>query len=1109
MFRNEYSSRTNQMKQNFKKFCSSIFIFPIACFFYGATANNSLNAFNQTINHSSGFTENKGQIFGYDGLPHPEVKYVFEDGATQIFLMETGLTYQFKKVHYPKGYKDLMNDKGQIRDPEKMLEIQKQIRTETFRMDMTLVGANSHCEIRTEGKSLDYANFYNRDALDVHTYTKIIYRNVYPGIDWVVYSNDGGIKYDFVVHPNADPSLIKMQFDHQEDLRLNRDGSFALENSMGSIREEKPMSFQEGKSILSKFILHNNILSFEIDSYQTNKELIIDPALLWSTYYGNVGGDFGLSCATDLAGNVYLAGLTTSSTGIASGGHQNTWGTNSFDAFLVKFNSAGVRQWGTYYGGNGADEAFSCSTDGSGNVYLAGVTNSTNNIASGGHQNTIGGGQTDAFLVKFNSAGVRQWGTYYGGAGNDHAYSCSTDNSGNIYLAGTTTSGVDISSGGHQNSIGGSDDAFLIKFNGAGVRQWGTYYGGSGNDRGRSSSVDANGNVYLAGNTDSGNAIASGGFQNTSSGLNEGFLVKFLSNGVRLWGTYYGGISDDYGNSCATDVAGNVYLAGSTTSSTGIASGGHQNNLAGPLPGSSDAYLVKFNGAGIRLWGTYYGGNGGLDGGSSCVTDAAGYVYLAGVTNSSVGIGFAGYKNVFGGNRDAFLVRFDAFGVRQWGTYFGNSGFNGNGDDLGHATSVDAAGNVYLAGETTSTAGIASGGHQNSSGGGIYPDAFLAKFCNTPAQPSAISGNTLVCLGSSHTYSVALDPGVNSYSWSLPGAGWTGISTTNTISLSVGSVGSLSVTSSNTCGASALQSLSVGVLPSPTLLVNSGTICVGQSFTINPTGGSTYTFSSGSAIVSPTIASQYSVTGTSSAGCTSQSAAVSMVSVISPPLISVNSGSVCKGESYTITPSGASTYTFSNGSPIVTPSVTSSYSVIGTNSAGCVSSISAVSTITVFSLPDLLLTSTNTLLCLGESATLQVTGANTFTWVTGSFGNSLVITPTATSSYSLVGIDGNGCMNSASITQGVVFCNGITQHLKNNFQAKIYPNPNNGEFIVQHPFTGKTHLTVYDASGRKILNIICNEQKVPLDISEQADGIYYLEISNEFDNKYYLKLSKN
>ena len=1092
------------MNNRLKRLIRDISVFSCACLALSIHAHGMSGDLGPNTGYPRAFTENKGQVFGYDGLPHPEVKFVFDDGATQIFLLETGIAYQFKELHYPQEYKAMKNGREEIGAVEKALEFQKQMRTETFRMDMTFVGANPNCDISVEGKSLDYTNFYNHQVLDVHSYSKLVYHDLYPGIDWIVYTDGSKIKYDFIVHPNANPSLIHMQFTHQENLHLNKDGSFTLTNRMGSITEEKPVSIQEGKSVVTRFVLHDNILSFELANYQAGKELIIDPALSWGTYYG-AGAEMGFSCVTDAAGNVYLTGAAGSTSGIASGGHQNILG-GSFDAFLVKFNSAGVRQWATYYGGAGNDQSYSCATDGSGNVYLAGVTNSTTNIASGGHQNTIGGGQIDAFLVKFSSVGVRLWGTYYGGTGNDYGYSCATDNSGHVFLAGRTNSSADIASGGHQNTTGGSDDAFLIKFNGLGIRQWGTYYGGNGNDEGRSCAVDAGGNIYLAGHTDSGNAIAAGGHQNTFGGLSDAFLVKFMSNGVRLWGTYYGGIADDDGNSCATDVVGNVYLGGATTSSTGIASGGHQNNLAGALPGSIDAYLVKFNGAGIRQWGTYYGGNGSIDQGYSCVTDAAGNVFLAGITNSSVGISLAGYKNTFGGNRDAFLVKFDGSGVRQWGTYFGNSGSNGIGDDLGYSTCLDAAGNVYLAGGTDSNAGIASGGHQNVLAGAS--NAYLAKFCNTPSQPSAISGNTLVCFGSTNSFSVVLDPAIISYSWSLPGGGWLGGSLNHTISLTVGSAGNLSVTSSNTCGASVSQSLYVSVLPLPSVSVNSGTICLGQSFTMNPSGASSYTFSGGSSVVGPTITTNYSVSGTSSAGCVSSSAAVSGVTVIPLPVISVNSGTICAGDSFTINPSGASTYTISGGSFTVNPTGSSGYSVNGTNIAGCVSTIAAVSNVTVFALPNLSVTSTKTLLCVGETATLVVSGSNSYTWMTGAIGNSLVITPTLTSNYSLVGLNLNGCANTTSITQIVDACNGINHDFKNESPVKIYPNPNNGEFFVMREFSGSASLTIFDAQGRRILILTKIDQKTLVDISEQAEGIYYIEISNEYGRRQYLKFSK-
>jgi hypothetical protein len=298
---------------------------------------------------------------------------------------------------------------------------------------------------------------------------------------------------------------------------------------------------------------------------------------------------------------VYLAGTTTSPNGIASEGHQNTYGGGDKDAFLVKFNTNGVRQWGTYYGGSGDDFGYSCAADGSGNVYLAGETGSLNAIAAGGHQNTYGGGDVmneDAFLVKFNSSGARQWGNYYGGTVGDVGYSCTVDGGDNVYLAGSTRSETTIAAGGYQNTYGGGDalngDAFLVKFNPSGMRQWGTYYGGYYDDEGFSCATDASGNVYLAGLTVSFNGIAFNGYQDVFGGFNDGYVVKFTASGIRLWGTYFGGEGIETGGGCAVNGSDNVYLTGWTDGYSVLpCEDGYQTAWGGSV---WDAYLVKFDG---------------------------------------------------------------------------------------------------------------------------------------------------------------------------------------------------------------------------------------------------------------------------------------------------------------------------------------------------------------------------------------------------------------------------------------------------------------------------------------------------------------------------------
>ncbi len=519
-----------------------------------------LNEFNSDSRSlaPTGFEENKGQVMTTDGEAAPDVRFRFVQGNTSIFLLNNGIAYQFNRLHKPEGMDDLEEEAR--RDPAKQRDLdalREQVWLETYRMDMSLEGADPNAQVSTEGRSADYTNYYTHDVLDVHSYQHITYHNVYPGIDWVLYTTGKGIKYDFLVHPGADPAMIRLRFKDHEELRVQADGSLVHANRMGRFTEDRPVSYQNGREVDTRFVLDEDMLHFEMDAYDASRALTIDPARIWGTYYGGVGDDFGYSCGTDDNGNAYLVGITASSVAMASGGHQNSYGGNQ-DAFLVKFNSVGTRLWSTYYGGSNYDSGESCVVDGNGDVYMGGSTQSTTAVAIGGHDNTLGGNY-DAYLVKFNWAGVRQWGTYYGGSSFEFSSSCAIDGSGNVYLAGSTGSTAAIGSGGHQNALGGGDDAFLVKFSPTGVRLWGTYYGGSSFDNGHSCAVDGSGNVYLAGRTQSTTAIASGGHQDIyGTGLQDAFLVKFSATGIRQWGTYYGGSGNDFGFSCSADGSGNV-----------------------------------------------------------------------------------------------------------------------------------------------------------------------------------------------------------------------------------------------------------------------------------------------------------------------------------------------------------------------------------------------------------------------------------------------------------------------------------------------------------------------------------------------------------------------
>jgi hypothetical protein len=304
---------------------------------------------------------------------------------------------------------------------------------------------------------------------------------------------------------------------------------------------------------------------------------------------------------------------------------------------------------------------------------------------------------------------------------------------------------------------------------------------------------------------------------------------------------------------------------------------------------------------------------------------------------------------------------------------------------------------------------------------------------------------------------------------------------------------SYTVTGTDANGCESLFATSnVTVNALPTILVNSGAICIGNSFTMNPTGAATYTFSNGSPIDTPTSNTSYTITGTDANGCISAVAAVSSVTVNALPTISVNSGIICAGSSFTMNPTGASTYTFSNGSAVASPVANTSYTVSGTDANGCISAISAVSDVTVNALPTLVATSNNSIICSGQTAILSVSGAQTYTWNTTSNSTSISINPTATTVYSVNGTDANGCSNTATITQNVSLCTGVV-NLNNAIPSiSLYPNPNNGLFSLD--LNTSSQIVIINSLGQVVFNETMNAGKQNLDILNAANGIYFVKV---------------
>lgn len=687
-----------------------------------------------------GFIMNKGQVVDQHGALNNGVKFMLLRPGLNVQIRADGFSYdtyttEFESAPVKRGLKHLPSD-AIVR---------------YHRVDITFPGANPAPEIVANGKSNDAINYISERHITANHYSGILYKNLYPGIDLKLYTNDkGAFEYDFVIHPGADPGAIKLDFAGQDDIYAAGGKALALRLRQGELREQIPASYLEAsrKDIDVKFRLNGNRASFDVPEYDMSQTLIIDPQpnLLWGTYYGGSLEDAIQAVTTDASNNVYVGGYSYSSNGsniIATSGTYQTALSTGPDGFIAVFNSSGVRQMGTYYGAAGADYILGILVNSTGDIFVAGHTTSSSGMTTSGvFQNSFAGG-VDAFVAKFTSAGARTWATYFGGGGTgeDKAYDMFFDASNNPVIVGSTQGTSPLSMTTGQTTYGGgTSDAFIASFATAtGLRNFSSYFGGSGTDVAFKAMRDGSGNIFMTGATNSTNVGLATVHQTTIGGSFDGFIAKFNSTGVKTWMSYYGGSNDD--EAFSIDVVpgtGEAYICGYTYSSSGIATAGAHRTTFN-TSSFEDAFIAKFNTSGARQWGTYWGGDN--DDELWGISELSGTIFITGYTYSTTGIATAGsHQTSHQGGEDAVLARFDVNGVQQWATYFG-----GPDNEEALRNTIDAAGNFIATGYTSSSAGIFLGGHQSSFGGGTA-DGFIAKFENgsalasePTAQPTAFS----------------------------------------------------------------------------------------------------------------------------------------------------------------------------------------------------------------------------------------------------------------------------------------------------------------------------------------------------------------------------------
>jgi hypothetical protein len=318
--------------------------------------------------------------------------------------------------------------------------------------------------------------------------------------------------------------------------------------------------------------------------------------------------------ATDSSGNIYVAGSTTD----AFDGSTNA---GSSDAFIVKYDSSGNQTWVMQLATTSYDTISGVTTDSSGNVYVAGST-------AGALYGTTNAGGRDAFIVKYDSSGNQTWVMQLATTSYDAASGVTTDSSGNVYVAGSTTGAFDGST-----NAGGSD-AFIAKYDSSGNQMGIKQFGTTTYDAASGVTTDSSGNVYVAGST-------TGAFDgSTNAGGSDAFIAKYDSSGNQTWVMQFGTASDEIVSGVATDSSGNVYVTGST---------------AGALYGTTnagrrDAFIAKYDSSGNQMGIKQFGTTGG-DSASGVTIDSSGNVYVTGYTTGAL------YGTTNAGGSDAFIYK--------------------------------------------------------------------------------------------------------------------------------------------------------------------------------------------------------------------------------------------------------------------------------------------------------------------------------------------------------------------------------------------------------------------------------------------------------------------
>jgi len=564
---------------------------------------------------------------------------------------------------------------------------------------LNFVGSKKATSIEKNKPTSYYYNYFIGDdkskwASDVHGYENAIMREFYDGIDFKISGKGDEVKYEFVVKPNVNPNVIKLNYAGQKSIKIDKKGNLIIDTELGKIIENKPVAFQyingQKKEVACKFILIGNDVTFDLGKYNPNEILVIDPLLVFSTYNGANSDNFGMTATYGYDGTAYSGGIvygnnfpipdnqtyniTTNFTVLSA-----SYGIT--DVFITKYNPTGTQMlWSTFVGGgnntSGTETVHSMICDLNDNLYFFGATSSSNfPTTANAFDVTFNGGNT-GYNTNFYYNGV-----YYQNTGTD------------IYVAKLSANGHNLLGstlvGGNGND-GVNYTVASLPYNAAN-----TYSGLTSNygDQFRGEiMLDNQNNIIVASCTRSTDFPVVNAVQGTNGGGQDGVVFKLAANFQSLlFSSYYGGSADDACYSVKVDEFSNIIFAGGTRSTNLIATtGGFQPANAG---GTADGFVVKLPPNGNNITQASYIGRNQYDQVFFVEVDRDNNIFLLG---QSVGGTFpvvnAPYSN---GNSSNFIIKLNpSLTTNMASTRFGNGSTALNISPA--AFLVDVCGNIYV-----------------------------------------------------------------------------------------------------------------------------------------------------------------------------------------------------------------------------------------------------------------------------------------------------------------------------------------------------------------------------------------------------------------------------